>query len=209
MDMPDRKYLSALELQTLLGTDLGPMDNLIVQIGISCGLRASEMVNIKLNNIYPEGMKIWDEKKDEYRTVVIDGWLMFEITEYVVDHYENLHGVRSRDRKLFNFSAKTLNRKVKRWFSDLEIRAPARWHTFRHSYIRIMLDRLGDKAIQFICLQTGDKPATILTYYAEPSMDDRIKIANKLRTYIGEFTGEFDYDPPISDMIDPDPGVKR
>lgn len=192
--MPVRKYLNVAEIERLIDHDFGEMDNLLIQIGLSTGLRASEIVNIRLKKIFSDGIHIWDEKKDVYRPIVADGWLMFHIVEWSTG-LKHPHGLRYRDQKLFYLSPKTLNRKVKRWFAELNIDAPARWHTFRHTYIRLMLDRMGDKAIQFICLQTGDKPATVLQYYAVPSMDDRIGVANDLRGYIGSINGEFSYDP--------------
>lgn len=183
--MPVRKYLNAKELKRLLDHDFGWPDNLIFQMGISCGLRSSEMVNIRIVNIGEDGMTVWDEKKDRYRDIALDTVLWEMIGKYIDDEYIPRHGVRMRDRKLFDFSTKTLNRKVKRAFEEMEITTPpARWHTFRHTYIRLMLDKLGDRAIQYICLQTGDTPQTILKHYAIPSFEDRARVAENLRVHI-------------------------
>jgi len=143
------------------------------------------MVNIRLEKIYPEGIVIWDEKKDRFRPVVVDGNLSYNLTEYIVNNYDALHGVRKRDQKLFNFSARTLNRKVIRAFEILRFRnVKPRWHTFRHTYVRLMLDSMGDRGIQFICEQTGDSPVTILKYYGVPSVDERIRASNEFFDYL-------------------------
>jgi integrase len=178
--MPDRKYLTMEEIRSLHFSDFGYTDNLLIQLGLALGLRASEIVNIKTRHIDGDSIKIWDEKKDLYRVVVITDLDYQMILNYMRKAYRPLNGVKVRDRKLFNFTTKTLNNKVKRWFAELNIRAPARWHTFRHTYIRLMLDNAGDRAIQFIMLQTGNTAETILKYYAVPNIEDRIKVANAL-----------------------------
>jgi len=182
--MPERKYLTIEELIVLLDHDFGPTDNLVFQVGIATGLRASELTDIRVQHLYGTYIKIWDEKKDVYRDVVIDVITMEKIIRYLQNNYVPLNGVIKRVRRLFNFSPRTLNRKVGRAFAELGINAPARWHTFRHTYIRMMLDAFGDRSLQFICEQTGDKPATILEYYGIPSLNDRFTVAVEYHNWL-------------------------
>lgn len=184
--MPDRKYLTQDEINVLLVRDFGRDDNIIIQIGLSTGIRASEMVNILVRNVSLDNIKIWDEKKDIFRIVTIDVGLGATLRSYIDAHYRAKRGVIKRHQKLFNFTTKTLNRKVAKWFGESNISAPARWHTFRHTYIRTMLDIGGERAIQFICLQTGDSPVTILKYYAVPSFDARVGMSNLLFSHYYE-----------------------
>jgi len=176
-NMPVRKYLTHDETKRLLVTDLGSTDNLFIQIGVMTGCRVSEITNLLIRNIMGQFIKIWDEKKDEYRLVVIDTATMGDIYAYLELDYKPLRGVKVKDRKLFNFSNRTANRKIKKAFCKIEIPedVPYRWHTLRHTFVRLSLDRMGARGIQFVCAQTGDSAQTILAIYGIPSLDSRCK----------------------------------
>ena len=47
----------------------------------------------------------------------------------------------------------------------------------------VLLDTLKDRGIQYVCLQTGDAPETILGYYAVPTVEDRLKVADQVQMY--------------------------
>lgn len=177
-----RKHLMEEEVRRLLVRDADMRDRLLIQMGLSLGCRVSEVVSIKLRNINGRVVRIWDEKKDEYRHCVLDSGTAALLEGYLRDHYTVPRGYNRSHRRLFYISAKTVNRVVKRAFADVGIPedVPHRWHTLRHTYIRMMLDRLKDRAIQFICEQTGDSPVTIIRHYAVPSLDERLEVADIL-----------------------------
>jgi integrase len=183
--MPVRKYLTTDEAEEVVVRTSDPTDKLLLQVGLSMGCRVSEVLSIRLHSIKGQLIDIWDEKKDEPRTCVVDVDTAEAIKMYLQEHYKSLPSVRKEFRCLFNFSAKTVNRKVKRAFSRAEVPdvVPYRWHTLRHTYIRRLLDALEDRGIQFVCLQTGDTPETILGYYALPTVEDRLEVANQVLIY--------------------------
>ena len=178
----ERPYLTVDEVQNLLVRDASIEDKLLVQLGLSLGCRVSEIVSIRLKWINNQVIKIWDEKKDDFRHCVIDCDTASLLQEYLQNHYRVPHGYKREHQRVFYFSAKTANRRLKRAFMEVGIPSgdvvPWRWHTLRHTYVRRMLDRLQDRGIQFIVEQTGDTPATILTYYGVPSIDERLKVAD-------------------------------
>jgi site-specific recombinase XerD len=180
MSRPVRKYLMPEEVERLLVRVEDPTDKILIQLGLSMGCRVSEIISIRLLSIKSRVIEIWDEKKDEYRHCVIDARTEEALKIYLRDHYKQPHGVRTDAARLFYFSDKTANRKIKAAFEKAEIsrEVPWRWHTLRHTYVRHMLDTMKDKAIQFICEQTGDSPRTILAEYGVPSIDERIAAAN-------------------------------
>ena len=176
---PVRKYLTVDEVERLLVRTSDPTDNILFQVGLTWACRVSEILSVRLINIDGRVVKIWDEKKDEYRHVVTDKATEAALTTYLDTHYKPPRGVRKDFQTLFNMSAKTVNRRIKKWFevADVSKDVPWRWHTLRHTYVRRMLDNLKDTSIQFICEQTGDSPETILRYYGVPSIEERLRVA--------------------------------
>lgn len=178
---PDRKYLTEDEVERLLVRTSGPTDKLLIQLGLSLGCRVSEIVSLRILNINGQVIRIWDEKKDEDRIVVTDAATAEAIQVYLRDYYLAPHGLRREFQVLFPFTAKTVNRIVKRAFGAAEVSkgVPWRWHTLRHTYIRRTLDLTKDRGLQHVIEQTGDSPATILRIYGVPSLEDRLKVADE------------------------------
>ena len=181
--MPVRKYLTPEEAERVLVRTSDPMDKLLLQVGMMLGCRVSEIITLRIKNIEGQLIEIWDEKKDEPRTCVVDAETASAIEDYLRRHYKAPRGVRKEFRVLFPISYKTANRIVKKAFLRAEIpkAVPARWHTLRHSYIRWVLDRHKDGGIQIAMLQTGDTAETILNLYAVPSVDMRLDVAADLK----------------------------
>ena len=179
----ERKYLTKEEVQRLLVYEAPMEDRLLIQLGLSLGCRVSEIISIRLKRIRGQVIKIWDEKKDEFRYCVIDIVTFEFLQEYLRSHYSVPQGFKREHQRIFYFGARTANRRLKKAFLDVDIPkddvVPWRWHTLRHTYIRRMLDSMKDRGIQFICEQTGDSPATILGHYAIPSIDERVEVADK------------------------------
>ncbi len=181
---PVRKYLTPDEVDRLLVRISDPTDKILIQLGLALGCRVSEILSIKLVSISGKVIEVWDEKKDEYRHGVIDSGTAEALNDYLKTHYRAPTGVRKDFQTIFHISGKTANRRIKKWFEVAEVSrdVPWRWHTLRHTYIRRMLDAMKDRSIQFICEQTGDSPATILGYYAIPSIEERLQVAEDYPT---------------------------
>lgn len=170
------------EVQSLLVRDASKCDKLLIQLGLTLGCRVSEITSLRIRNIRDRSVKIWDEKKNEHRLCVIDKGTASLLRDYLETDYTVPSGYRREHQRLFYFSNRTANRKIKAAFAEIGVPddVPHRWHTLRHTYMRMTLDRIGTpRAIQIVSEQTGDTPATILTIYSVPSIEERLEMAEK------------------------------
>ena len=182
MEEPARKYLMDDEVQKLLVRDASKCDKLLIQLGLTLGCRVSEITSLRIRNIRGRSIKIWDEKKNEHRLCVIDENTASLLRDYLTTDYAVPSGYTRAHQRLFYFSNRTANRKIKSIFADIGIPddVPHRWHTLRHTYMRMTLDRIGTpRAIQIVSEQTGDTAGTILTIYGVPSIEERMEMAEK------------------------------
>jgi len=179
MTEPVRKYLTSAEVERLLVRFAPKCDKLLIQMGLTLGCRVSEITSLRLRNIKGRLIKVWDEKKDEYRQCVIDTSTEAMLEDYLETDYSVPSGMTREHQRLFYISNKTANRRVKEAFQEIGVPedVPHRWHTLRHTYVRLTLDRMKDRGIQFVCEQTGDSPETILKVYGVPSLEDRLEAA--------------------------------
>ena len=179
-DRYSRSYLTTDEVAILLVRDARIEDKVLIQVGLSLGCRVSEMSSLRVRNINGAVVKIRDEKKDEDRLCVLDPDTAALLKDYLTNHYKVPVGHTRDHQRLFYISAKTMNRRVKAAFEQVGVSSDVwpRWHTLRHTYIRVTLDAIkSPRVIQIVSEQTGDSPSTILTYYGIPSIEERLKAA--------------------------------
>jgi len=173
------KYLTQDEIQSLLVCVDNKRDRLLIQLGLVLGCRVSEVVNIRLKNVLPDRITLWDEKKDTFREAVIDDETRGLLDGYLETEWE---AKPHRPHLLFYFSCKTANRIVKRWFTEAGIpKEKAHWHALRHTYVVHSLE--AGVPLNHICGQTGDSPNTIIKVYGWPSIDSRRQMMNAKGTY--------------------------
>ena len=163
------KYLTKDEMGRLLVSIDNERDKLLIQLGLVLGCRVSEIVNIRLKNVSPGVVRLWDEKKNLFREAVFDAETQELLT---ADLGGDWRPEPHRPHQLFYYSTKTANRIMKRWCAAAGIpKEKAHWHTLRHSYIIHSLD--AGVPINHVCAQTGDSPTTIIRIYGVPSIDSR------------------------------------
>ena len=166
---PGDKYLTKDEISRLLVRIDNRRDKLLIQLGLSLGCRVSEVVNIKLKHIVSDRIRIWDEKKDEYRDCVIDAGTRKLLDDYLGNDWTAKKHFR---HQVFYFSTKTANRIFKKWCSETKLPGEkAHFHTLRHTYIIQSLD--AGVPINHIVEQTGNTISTIMQHYGTPSIDSR------------------------------------
>ena len=173
------KYLTKDEIRRLLVPINKNRDKLLIQLGLVTGCRVSEVVSIRLKNIHPDRIKVWDEKKDCHREVVIDGETRTMLEGYLNSAWK---AKPHRHHQLFYFSAKTANRILKRWCEVAGIpKDKAHWHALRHTYIVQSLE--SGVPLNHIVEQTGDSPNTIISIYGRPGIDARKEMTDKIGAY--------------------------
>jgi integrase len=173
------KYLTRDEIKRLLVVVDNIRDKLLIQLGLVMGCRVSEVVGIRLKNVSADRIKLWDEKKDLFREVVIDSETKALLDEYLKSEWKPEPHVAHR---VFYFCTKTANRILKSWCKKAGIpNDKAHFHVLRHSYVIHSLE--AGVPINFVCEQTGDSPNTIIRIYGRPSIDSRRQMADTIGAY--------------------------
>ena len=180
-----KDYLTRDEVRRLLDSVDDKTDYLLIRMGLAIGPRVSEIIDIPLKNIEPDRIKLWDEKKNVYRDVIIDSETRKLLDLYLKSGWAQRRrkGQRAdKHQRLFFMSAKTANRIVKHWFEVARIPdEKAHWHTLRHTYVYQSLE--AGVPISHLCAQTGDSVTVLIQDYATPTIDSRLEIMEKRGRY--------------------------
>jgi integrase len=132
-------------------------DDVMVRLGLSVGLRVSELLGITQADIdWQLGkIKIWDEKKNKLREVTPDTPTLAVLRRYV----ESI----GAQRALFPITAKTVNRMLAA-ASRQALGRVITWHSLRTSYVSTC--RANDVPMEIVEANTGDSRSTILKHYS-------------------------------------------
>jgi integrase len=151
--------LTEVQIRTLLGSIENIRDDALLRLGLSVGLRVSEVVAIRTSEIeFERGLiKIWDEKKDKWRLVMPTLETLSAIKKY-------LNSLPKQPQYLFPFSAKTVERTIQR-YSKSVLGFIISWHSLRTTYVSRSVELEQSPAV--VIVNTGDSPATILKYYTK------------------------------------------
>jgi len=188
--IPD--VLTIAELEQVLGAvDLshpqGQRNRAILETLYSCGLRVSELINLKLSNYYPEiGYVRVIGKNDKERVIPIGGEAMKQINFYIdaVRNHISKIDPSSEDVLFLNRRGKQLTRVmiftiVKNTVKAAGIDKVVSPHTFRHSFathlvqggadLKAVQDMLGHESITtteiYTHLDTGFLRETLMLYH--------------------------------------------
>jgi integrase/recombinase XerD len=164
--------LSEAEIRRLLHAIDNIRDDALIRLGLSVGMRVSEVVAIRTSEIdFDRGLiKIWDEKKDRWRLVMPTLDTFSAIRKY-------LKALPKEPQYLFPVSAKTVERIIQGW-SKQALGFTISWHALRTTYVTRSVELEQSPAV--VMANTGDSPATILKYYAKlPEVVMRRFVENK------------------------------
>jgi len=159
-----RKLPSVLSIQEIdniincidLSTDLGHRNRAIIETLYSCGLRVSELINLKLSNLYFDlGFIKVQGKGNKERLVPIGKRGIKEINQYI-KHYRSKLNVNKNagDVVFLNRRGNQLTRVmiftiVKELAKEAHINKQVSPHTFRHSFATHLIDGGADlRAVQ-------------------------------------------------------------
>jgi integrase len=188
------KYLTEAEIKAILSALHSEEDGLLFRIGFELGARASELARptpkpTKDNKPKPDNtamrwsnvrfkeqqMIVWDEKKDCYRVCQLSKSTWKLLKAY--SKREDVVARRRHDDRVFPFSTRTLNRRLKDWCKESGIEHPVHWHMMRHSYV-VHSIRAG-RDWRVIAQQTGDRVTTLMKTYSFLSLEDTQEIIDK------------------------------
>jgi integrase/recombinase XerD len=157
--LPD--VLSMEEIDDLINAvDLskteGQRNKAMLETLYSCGLRVSELVNLKVSNLYfDQGFIKIEGKADKERLVPISRRAIDEITLYVNNYRKHLKITRENENVLFlNRRGKKLSRVmvftiIKNLANKIKLGKKISPHTFRHSFATHLVNGGADlRAVQ-------------------------------------------------------------
>src|SRR5713226_7503027 len=168
---PNRPLTEA-QIRTLLASLDDIRDDALIRLGLSVGLRVSEVVTIRTSEIdFERGLiKIWDEKKDKWRLIMPTLEALSAIRKY-------LNSLEKQPQYLFPMTTKTVERIIQR-YSKQALGFVISWHALRTTYVSRSVELEQSPAV--VMANTGDSPATILKYYAKlPEVVMRRFVENK------------------------------
>jgi integrase/recombinase XerD len=155
---PNRPLTEA-QIRVLLSSLDDIRDDALIRLGLSVGMRVSEVVTIRTSEIdFDQGLiKIWDEKKDRWRLVMPTLETMSAIKKY-------LNTQHRQPQYLFPMTTKTVERTIQR-YSKKSLGFVISWHSLRTTYVSRSVELEQSPAV--VMANTGDSPATILKYYTK------------------------------------------
>ncbi len=155
---PNRSLTEA-QIRILLSSLENIRDDALIRLGLSVGLRVSEVVSIRASEIdFDRGLiKIWDEKKDKWRFIMPTLETMGAIKKY-------MNSLPKQSQYLFSTSAKTVERIIQKYSKNI-LGFVVSWHSLRTTYVSRSVEL--EQSPTVVMANTGDSPATILKYYAK------------------------------------------
>lgn len=156
--LPNRA-LTETQIRSLLASIENIRDDALIRLGLSVGLRVSEVVSIRTSEVdFDRGLiKIWDEKKDKWRLVMPTLETMSAIKKYI-------NSLPKQPQYLFPFTTKTVERIIQEYSKKI-LGFVISWHSLRTTYVSRSVELEQSPAV--VMLNTGDSPATILKYYTK------------------------------------------
>jgi len=153
------RFLTEADIRLLLSSVDNIRDDALIRLGLSVGLRVSEVVAVRTSEIdFERGLiKIWDEKKDRWRYVM-------PTLETFSSIKKHLNSLPKLPQYLFHFSEKTVERIIQR-YSKRTLGFVISWHSLRTTYVSRSVEPEQSPAVAMT--NTGDSPATILKYYTK------------------------------------------
>ncbi|NNL91159.1 MAG: site-specific tyrosine recombinase XerD [Saprospiraceae bacterium] len=154
------QILSAIDLSE----QMGHRNRAILETLYACGLRVSELVNLKLSNFFPEVEYVKVIGKNNKERIVPISQEAIKQIQYYIEHYRNHMEVKAgfEDFVFLNRRGRSLSRVmiftiIKKLVQKVGIKKNVSPHTFRHSFathlveggadLRAVQDMLGHESI--------------------------------------------------------------
>lgn len=150
-------YLNYKDLETILNIPdrndiLGLRNALILELLYSCGVRVSELVNIKLSDIDYNNNRIYILGKGNKERIVLYGKVCSELLHDYINKSRNILIKKDNDYLLLNkFGNKITDRAIRMIIDDIikksSLKLKVSPHTFRHTFATHLLNEGADLKI--------------------------------------------------------------
>jgi site-specific recombinase XerD len=145
----------------------------ILTVIYSCGLRVSELINLKLSSIYLEESKIHivaaKGKKDRYVTLA-------ERTKKLIEIYTEKYAPEQylvEGQKGGQYTASSIRKFLQKYSIDAQITKKVTPHTLRHSFATHLLEKgISLRYIQYILGHQNSKTTEIYTHITQTGIEN-------------------------------------
>jgi site-specific recombinase XerD len=168
-------YLSKQEVKTMLDSITNLKHKLIIATIYSCGLRLSELINLKISDINSKTMqiKVCNSKNQKDRYVVLSEKLLTMLKEYYLIYRPQKYLIESINNT--QYSDSSVQKLVKRAAKKAKILSKVTPHTLRHSYATHLLEAGTDiRIIQELLGHASIKTTTLYTHLST-TLKDKLK----------------------------------
>lgn len=139
-----------------LSTEQGTRDRAIIEVLYSCGLRVSELLNLKISEVQLDIQLIKVVGKGNKERIVPIGSIAIKYLRHYFDGYRKLKkiDIRFKDNLFLNLRGTPLSRisvftMIKKLANEVGIRKSISPHTFRHSFATHLVEGGADlRAVQ-------------------------------------------------------------
>ena len=164
--------LSFKEVEELLRSCETPLEKALIELGLTTGIRRSDIVNIQIANIDLEGsrIKFWEEKKDRWWEVALE-------PETVVTLRIYMSTLDPRQKDLFDISDRTAYNYLQNVLKRTTIKKKLKFHSLRTTFVRLSKEMGRD--IRWVMDQTGDTARVLMEEYEGYSVDEMVYCLDK------------------------------
>lgn len=154
------EVLSHAEIEAMiksidLSTLAGERDKTIMMLMYGCGLRVSELTNLKINNLYfDEGFIKVIGKGEKERLVPIGGKTIRQVKHYLLYYRRNVETADSKNTLILNQRGNSISRiyvfkTIQKLALKSGIKKTVSPHTLRHSFATVLVEAGADlRAVQ-------------------------------------------------------------
>ncbi len=167
---PLPKYLTTVEVKSLIGSVENIKHRCIVQLLYGCGLRVSELLNLKVSDIDSFNMlvTIRNAKGKKDRVVMLSQLLLDELRVYFKAYKPSDYLIEGQGGGMY--SAKSVQTVVKTAAQKAKIRKQVTPHVLRHSFATHLLENGTDiRFIQELLGHNSIKTTEIYTHITDIS----------------------------------------
>ena len=162
------KYITKAEVKKMLASITNIKHKCIIKLLYGCGLRLSELLNLKLSDIDSELMLVHvkDTKGNKDRVVMLSTTLLDDLRKYYKDHYPKYYLFEGQSGG--KYSSKSVQNIVKIAATKGGISKPVTPHILRHSFATHLLENGTDiRYIQKLLGHNSVKTTEIYTHVTD------------------------------------------